>query len=316
MSRLTAEQIKGIWAGVTMSWDDDFGFDENTYAANIERALQSGAHGIYTTGSTGEFYALDFEEFQTMVDIQAELCGAADMPLQIGCCADSTRETIRLLEYSAGKAPVGAAQVVLPYWMELTEREMLGFFRDLHCACPDMPLVHYNIPRAKCFLGGDDYTKILEVAPNLVGVKFTFAGSNFGALQSAMLKLPQLSFFVAENLLASAMMLGARGSYSSLVNTNSAFMLQMYEACSRGDWTAAIEMQQAATQFFDGAAAFILERGEGAIDPVFDKGLGVASGCVLGSQRTRAPYIGWSNESVAAMREWLQNNYPQFLFNS
>jgi dihydrodipicolinate synthase/N-acetylneuraminate lyase len=314
MSRLTAEEIKGVWAGITLCWDEAFGFDEQTYRSNVERALKAGVHGIYTTGSTGEFYALELEEFRRMVDIQAELCGAAKMPLQIGCCADSTREALQLLEYAAGKAEVGAAQVVLPYWMELTDREVLQFFKDLHSACPDLPLVHYNIPRAKRFLGGDDYLKILEVAPSLVGVKYTFAGSNFGALQGALLQLPQLSFFVAENLLASAMQLGARGSYSSLVGTNPAFMLEMYEHASQGRWNEAIKMQQTATQFFDDAAGFILSRGEGAIDPVFDKGLGVASGCVLGSQRTRAPYIGWSDETVTAMRAWLKENYPQFLF--
>jgi dihydrodipicolinate synthase/N-acetylneuraminate lyase len=236
------------------------------------------------------------------------------MPLQIGCCADSTREVLRLLEYAASQSAVGAAQVVLPYWMELTDREVLQFFKDLNSACPDLPLVHYNIPRAKRFLGGDDYLRILEVAPNLAGVKYTFAGANFGALQSALLQLPQLSFFVAENLLASAMQLGARGSYSSLVNTNSTFMLEMYEHATNGRWPEAIAMQQTATRFFNEAAAFIEARGEGAIDPVFDKGLGVASGCVLGSQRTRAPYIGWSDETVKALRAWLQTNYPQFIF--
>lgn len=314
MSRLIAEDIRGIWAGVTLSWDEQFRFDEMTYTRNAERALAAGVHGIYTTGSTGEFYALEFDAFCRMVDIQAELCGRAKMPLQIGCCADATGKVLKLLEYAVSKPEVGAAQVVLPYWMELTEREVLGFFADLHQACPDLPLVHYNIPRAKQFLGADDYRKILDVAPNLVGVKYTFAGSNFGALQDCLIKLPQLSFFVAENLLASGMMLGARGSYSSLVNTNSAFMLKMYEQCIRGQWPEAIAMQQTAAKFFGQAAAFIEARGEGAIDPVFDKGLGVASGCVLGSQRTRAPYIGWADETVAALREWLQQNYPQFIF--
>src|SRR5687768_18592368 len=130
MSRLTAEEIKGIWAGVTMSWDEQFRFDEATYAANIERTISAKVAGIYTTGSTGEFYAVEFDEFQRMVDIQADLCGRAGMPLQIGCCADATHKTLRLLEYAASKPEVGAAQVVIPYWMEMNQRETLQFFKD------------------------------------------------------------------------------------------------------------------------------------------------------------------------------------------
>ena len=35
MSRLTAEEIRGIWAGVTLSWDEGFAFDEITIIALI-----------------------------------------------------------------------------------------------------------------------------------------------------------------------------------------------------------------------------------------------------------------------------------------
>jgi dihydrodipicolinate synthase/N-acetylneuraminate lyase len=315
MTRLLAENVRGVWAGITMCWDANDRLDEVTYVANTISMCDAGVHGIYTTGSTGEFYALDEDEFRRMVDLQAEICGPRGMPLQIGCCADATRETIRLLEYAASKPAVGAAQVVLPYWMELTDREVLQFFADLHRACPDLPLIHYNIPRAKRFLNGQDYLRVLDVAPNLIGVKYTFAGSNFGALQDAMIATPLLSYFVAENLLVSAMLLGARGTYSSLVATNPRFMLSMYDHARHGRWTEAVRMQRTAAQFFNDAAAFIEGRGEGTIDPVFDKGLSVAAGCAAGSARTRAPHIGWSDETVAAMRAWLETHYPQFIYH-
>jgi dihydrodipicolinate synthase/N-acetylneuraminate lyase len=314
MARLTAKTLHGIWAGTTMSWDKESRFDEETYAKNIKRTLAAKIHGIYTTGSTGEFYAIDYDEFCRMVDIEAELCGKVKMPLQIGCCSDATHKTIKLLEYAAGKKEVGAAQVVIPYWMELTNREVLQFFKDLYTACPDLPLVHYNVPRAKRFFSGSDYLKILEVAPNLIGVKFTFAGSNFGQLQTTLAQTPMISYFIGENLLASAAQLGARGSCSSLIDTNPKFMLDMYKKIQAKKWNEAIKMQQHADKFFEDAVAFIEARGEGTIDPVFDKGLSVASGCTLGHQRCRLPYIGWSDETVVAMRKWLKKNYPEFVY--
>ena len=314
MIRLTADQVRGIWAGVTLSWDEGFALDEATYAKNIERMIAAGVHGIYTTGSTGEFYVLDFEEFAVMVDIVSEVCGKTGVPLQIGCCSDATRKTIRLLEYAASKQQVGAAQVNIPYWMELTDRELLQFFKDLSSACPDMPLVHYNVPRCKRFLHGDDYLRVLEVAPNLIGVKYTFAGSHFAALQADMMKTPELSYFVGEDLLVSAMMLGARGCYSSLVGTDPDYTLDMYAKARAGKWDEAIRMQQNASRFFNEAAAFLDARGEGHIDPVFDKGLAVASGCVLGHQRCRPPHIGWSDRTVEEFRQWLKDNYPEFIY--
>jgi len=316
VNRLNANQVRGIWAGVTMSWDEANRFDEETYAANVRRVIDAKVHGIYTTGSTGEFYALEFDEFRRMVDIQAELCGRAKMPLQIGCCSDVTHTTVKLLEYAASKAAVGAAQVVLPYWMELTDREMLQFFKDLHSACPDLPLVHYNIPRAKRFLTGADYRKVLAICPSLIGVKFTFAGQYFAALQDALRITPQLSYYVGENLLASAMQLGAHGCYSSLILTNPKVMLDFYAGAKAGNWDRAIATQKHVSRFFTELESFVESLGEGLIDPVGDKGLAIAAGFAVGSARCRAPYIGWSDATVAAVREWLGGHFPEFLYQA
>ena len=316
MSRLTADQVKGIWAGLTLSWDEKYKLDEDSYARNIQRMIDAQVHGIYTTGSTGEFYALEFDEFCRMVDIEAELCGKAGMPLQIGCCSDATAKTVRLLEYAAGKSAVGAAQVVVPYWMELTDREVIQFFQDLYRSCPGLPLIHYNIPRAKRFLHGSDYQRILDVAPTLIGVKYTFAGSHFGQLQNDLRLTPQLSYFVAEDLLVSAMQLGARGSYSSLVATNPSFMLDLYRKAEESNWPAAMAMQRRLASFGDALERWLDERNEGGIDPVADKGLAVAAGCYLGHQRCRRPYLGWKDETILQLRSWLQLNYPEFVFPS
>ena len=314
MPRLTFADLKGIWAGLMMTWDESDRFDEASYRKNVDRLCLSGAHGVYTTGSTGEFYALDEAEFRAMVDIVDEVCGARGIPLQIGCNADSTRKILRLLEYAAGKKNVGGVQVVVPYWMELNDRELLAYFRDLHAGCPDMPLIHYNIPRAKRYLTGPDYVRLREAAPTLVGVKFTFAGSNFGSLQEAVRLNPGVSYFVGENLLVSGMLVGARGSCSSLISTNPKVILTLYERAAAGRWEEAAALQRTIARFFSEAMEFVASRGEGAMDPVFDKGLAAASGAFAGSQRTRAPYIGWTDETVSAVREWLRGNYPQLIY--
>jgi dihydrodipicolinate synthase/N-acetylneuraminate lyase len=311
--RLTSTTLRGVWAAVPMPWDEKFRFDERAYEQNIRRTITAGVHGVYTSGSTGEFYAIDEQEFAQMVDIQAELCGRANMPLQIGCCADSTSKIIRLIE-KAHRPEVGGVQVVLPYWMELTDREVVQFFADLHDAYPDMPLVHYNIPRAKRFLGGSDYRRILDVAPTLIGVKFTYAGTHFAQLQSSIIATPELSYFVGENLLVSAMQFGARGTYSSLIFTNPSIILDAYVAAAAGQWEQAMKLQDRIVRFLNESEAFIEAIGDGLHDPVFDKGLAVASGFLKGHQRCRPPYLSWSDATVRRLRAWLEQNHPDFLY--
>lgn len=313
-NKLTSETLKGIWAGLTMSWDESYRFDTETYATNIQRMLNEPVHGLYTTGSTGEFYAIEFDEFKEMVDIISELCGKAGMPLQIGCCSDATAKTIRLMEYAAEKESVGGVQVNIPYWMELTERELIQFFKDLHSACPEIPLIHYNIPRAKKFLLGPDYRRVKDVAPTIIGSKFTFAASHFGDLQNAISMNPDMSFFVGENILASCMQIGARGCYSSVVCTNPEITLGMYDHAAAHRWDEAIQFQDKVNRFINDFFGFVASQGEGLIDPVADKGMAVASGCVVGHQRCRPPYIGWSDRTVDLARDWLRENRPEFLY--
>ena len=51
MNRLTANDVYGVWDGVTMTWDSKCRFDEDTYAKDIQRAIAARGHGIYATSS-------------------------------------------------------------------------------------------------------------------------------------------------------------------------------------------------------------------------------------------------------------------------
>jgi 4-hydroxy-tetrahydrodipicolinate synthase len=305
-------QWEGIWAGLPTMFNKDWSLDLGAMGANIQRMLKAEVQGIYLLGSTGEFYALNFDEFRQLADFLVKTAGGHGIPLAVNCGAQVTRETIRRLEFIK-HAGLSAGQFVLPYWMELTDRELTQFFRDLHAAAPDLPLIHYNIPRAKRFLVGSDYAKAREVTPNLVAVKFTFAGSHFGDLQDAVQLNPGLKFLIAENLLVSGMQVGARGSCSSIVYTNPDTVLKMYRLAKEHKWDEALSMQSRMNTLFTGLDAELDKLGEGGIDPVVDKGLGLAAGGIVGHPRTRAPYIGWSEESVLAVRAWLKEGFPDFL---
>ena len=313
--RLDSQSLKGIWAGPPTFWDEAFRLDEETTAENFRRICQIPPHGIYILGSTGEFYALDFEEFKQLTDLFIEAVSPFQISTQVGCSATSTREVIRRMEYAREKGTNGV-QIALPYWSELSDREVLQFFQELHHSCPDMPIIHYNIPRAKRFLTGEDYRRILEVCPTLIGVKFTYAGSHFSVLQESIKMTPQLSYFAGENLLASVMQIGAKGSYSSLIYVFPQIIMELYEKAERGEWDKAMQLQQEITQFLSDSFRFWEEHNMGDFDPVADTGMGLASGFLKGDPRVRSPYIGWTEEELGKYSQWLQENYGHLLASS
>ena len=310
--KLDSRNFKGIWAGPPIFWDEAFRLDEETTAENFRRICRIPPHGIYILGSTGEFYALNFEEFKQLTDLFVQAVSPFQIPTQVGCGATSTGEIIRRMEYAWDKGTHGV-QVTLPYWSELSDREVLHFFQELHHACPDTPIIHYNIPRAKRFLTGQDYRRILEVCPNLIGTKFTYAGSHFHALQESIKMTPQLAYFAGENLLASVMQLGAKGSCSALIYVIPQVVLKLYEKAEQGAWNEAMPLQQKIADFLSDSFRFWEEHGMGTFDPVVDTGMSLASGFLKGHPRVRSPYIGWTEEEVGKYRKWLEEHYGHLL---
>jgi 4-hydroxy-tetrahydrodipicolinate synthase len=276
---LTAEQLKGVWTGVTLFWKQDDSLDENATRANFRRCAQSGVHGVYSTGSTGEYYALNREEFVIVARMLVEEARSAGIKVQVGCGALHTAETVWMLE-QARELGADAAQVLIPHWMALSPTEVRGFFRALHRAVPELPLIHYNIDRAKVFLAGADYLPVLDAAPSLIGTKF--ANPNLRQLIQTLQATPRLSHFVGEHFLATGMLLGTRGCYSAYSMRNPRWMMRYWQLCESRNWDEAVKCQLLVNRVGRPAA---LPGVDSDADPVWDKGFGVATGFLKGSPR-------------------------------
>jgi hypothetical protein len=60
---LNATTLKGMWAGLPVPWTDQDQVDESVLRENVRRICRVGAHGVYTYGTTGEFYAQTTDEW-------------------------------------------------------------------------------------------------------------------------------------------------------------------------------------------------------------------------------------------------------------
>lgn len=314
--RLTGKTLKGIWAGAPLSWDEDYQLDERAFRENLRRLVAAKAHGIYVFGSTGEFYAVDYKEFQRVVDTLMEEVGPSGIPTQVGCNDVATHKVIRKLKYVADQK-VSGAQAVVPFWMKLTEEEVLQFWSDISQAVPDLPLISYNVGRAKWYLYGEQYRKIIDVAPNLIGIKWSGADSpelSMDRLTEAIAITPELAHFVGDdsNMLA-AMRFGVQGCYSSWVLMNPELTIKRFTLAEEGRW----EEAEAVHQQMAGPVSYIEEMceefGLGMKDPVVDKGSAAVPGFLTGHQRTRPPYMGWPDEAVQEMRARLRQRFPEFV---
>jgi 4-hydroxy-tetrahydrodipicolinate synthase len=145
---LTRETLTGPWAGLPVAWTDDDHFDEDTYRSDIARCSKAGVPGVYTGGTTGEFYAMEMDEFRAVARATAEEGHAHNKPVIIGCSSTYTLGAARRAAFAA-EIGADAIQVTLPFWMEVADAQVVPFFREVSRAAGGLPLSIYETLRCK-----------------------------------------------------------------------------------------------------------------------------------------------------------------------
>ena len=303
---LTADTLRGVWALVATPWDENYEFDEGTFRHDVAYQCRSGVYGLYTGGSAAEFFALEFAEFRRCTDVFLEEVKKTGMAHQIGCTWSDTRGALRRAEYAVEHG-AEAVQVAFPYYIGLTVEEGFRFLEDLARACGPVPLIHYGSGKCKLMFEAEDYRRLKERVPTVIGTKLTKGDPLWFARICE--KNPELSHFGGEYTFVADFAGGASGIYSWIGVTNPRLALEWYEACRRGDWNRAMEIQVLVNRFklnvklkWHGQSNAAVNKADAAINPNIH--------CNL---RVRAPYDSCIPEDIELARDWARDNFPELL---
>ena len=308
MTKLNYDRLHGMWAGLPVAWDDNLELDEDAYHADVKACCDAGMHGVYTGGTTGEFYAQDEALFRRIVKLTVDAAAPTATPTQAGCTALSTRLACRRIEIAAELGADGI-QVALPFWLALSDDEAASFFREIAAAAGDLPIILYKTERTKRDVSVELFQWLREIAPTLIGCKFGGGGAKEVAPYLAA--LPDVSFFLGEHHLLDGMRLGVRGSYSSQVYLWPPVMLRYYELCRQGRWDDAKPIQLALGRLYTEGIRSILDKG--MMDSAIDRVFGSVRGFLRCGLRCQPPYVHATQEDVDALRAWMETNTPILL---
>jgi len=306
---LTRDNFTGPWAGLPVAWTDDDRFDETTYRADVSHCCESGVPGVYTGGTTGEFYAMEFDEFQAIARATVEECHARNTPAMIGCSSTYTLGAQRRAEFAV-QLGADAIQVTIPYWMEVGRMAIETFLREVSSASGGLPLSLYETTRCKVTLSIEQHKELHDQLPNYLMVK-----SNAGTIGSTQDGCRALSEFVNvftgegdwENLGPH----GVRGGCSSMVYWNPQVCLALWRAVEEGDWESVRQQARPVSTLF----AFLHDEfgTQGYTDTAFDRLGGLASGFLQTSMRIRSPYASVLPAEVEKLRSWYATEFPEML---
>ena len=306
---ISKDVLQGPWAGLPVAWKKDLSFDEEAYRSDVARTCAAGVPGVYTAGTTGEFYAMEFDEWKTIARVTVDECRCAGTPVMIGVTSTYALGAARRAAFAA-ELGADAIQVALPYWMDIDDRMIIPFFQEVTEACPGMALSIYETRRTKKTLTLEQHRAVFDLTGSYLAVK-----SNEGTLGCSPKGCEQLSEFVnvwvGEDNWNALGPYGAIGSASALVYMNPRVILKMFDLLSRKQWN---ELQPLTDQ-----VKRLIEQGlrpfaaRGFTDTGFDRLMGKASRFLTMNVNSRGTYPSATDEDVFALQKWMQENTPELL---
>ncbi|MCB9770853.1 MAG: dihydrodipicolinate synthase family protein [Candidatus Omnitrophica bacterium] len=280
------EDLKGLWAAIPTPWTRGGKFAPDTLERNIEKYAEIPMDGVYTTGSDGEFYAIEREEFEQLAKTFGRAMEKTEMGAAMGVTWSHTQGVIDRMKIALDHG-VHAFHIAFPFWMPLAPGDVWRFWEDLASAVPEARWIHYNTPRGHRVFHGPDYARLAADFPEqFIGTKLPFNGlmEIVDCIESA----PKVSHFMVEYTTVIGMMVGARGTYSYWANTLPHWTRRLTDLCWKKKWEEAMAMQKRLLVWENRHTKPL--RDAGHLHGVIGKARGELSGFLEDTGCTRPPY--------------------------
>ena len=306
---LTRKEMIGPWAGLPVAWDENLMFDEAAYRTNVARTCEAGVPGVYTAGTTGEFYALELDEWKAVTRATVEECRRNGTPAMIGVTSTYTLGAQRRAAYAA-EVGADAVQVALPFWMEIDDRHVVPFFQAVASACPGLAMTVYETLRTKKALTVAQHRAVHEATGCYLAVKAN--ANTVGRTPEGCRALSEfINVWVGENEWNNFGPHGAIGCASSLVYMNPRVLLQMFGLVQQRKWDELRPWTDMVSRLIsEGLAPFTKK---GFTDTAYDRLMGLASGFLAMGVWSRGPYSSATADDVRQLRAWMKANTPELL---
>jgi len=304
---LTRATLRGVWCALIVPWTDRDELDARRLVKEVRGYGGTGVNGVYTGGTTGEFYAQDDATYEKITLTVCEEAHALGLPVQIGASALSTRTACRRIQVAL-RAKADAIQILLPFWLEMKDDEVKRFVREVAAEAGKTPIVLYLTGRSKRKIGPEFLGELAAEFPTFIGTKDT--GLDVPALKAILKEAPDLAIFGGEDFLEK-IPAGGRGGYCSITGFNAAKVVELYTLCAAGLLEEAKPLAHALRRYLHEALIPMVQK-EGLWDSAVDRVQRVAGGGVVGL-RCQAPYRSATEAHVKRVIAWCRKNTPELL---
>lgn len=286
-------EIKGIIPAMVTPFDADQALNEPALRRLVAHLIEGGVHGLFPTGSQGEFYALSSDEKQRIWDIVLEEADGR-VAVYAGTGAITTRKVIELNRL-AQAAGIDAVSVLTPFFIAPNEEELYRHYAAIADAT-ELPVLLYNNPGRTGGLNlSANLVERLAAHPNIAGIKDS---SGDLSLTTEYIRRADDDFAVLlgrDTLIFSGLLHGAKGAIAATANVVPDLVVEIYTCVMNADLEGALRAQ-------DRLAALRLAFGLGTFPVVVKEALDLIG---IPAGPGRAPVGPMSEEARSRLRQVL-----------
>ena len=229
-------RFEGIFAPTITPLDEKERVDELGFVNQLNRLIDSGVHGIYLLGTSGEFTTLTNTERERAMDIAVKAVGGR-VPIICGVMDTSTQRVIQNIEIAEQFGVDTVAATPGYYYSSTDDADLIEFYKTI-AASTELPVFIYNIPSTvKTAIKPQVVAELAEDCDNIVGIKDS-SGDWTNCLSLLTLLGDRTDFAImlgSHTALGAAVLFGADGGVVSIANVAPKESVALYNAAKARD---------------------------------------------------------------------------------
>ncbi len=240
--------MNGIFTALLTPFNADYSINEKSLEKLIKYNLDSGVHGFYIGGSTGESMLMSKEERKRIFAL-VKNCSGGTVPLIAHVGAISTDDALDMAR-EAKKLGYDAVSAVAPFYYSFPLEAIIKYYTDIaHEA--DLPVYIYNFPAGNGFgLTPDVAEKIFSLDTHFAGIKHT--SNDLFAIRQFKNRIRDITVFNGyDEICLAGLSMGADGAIGSTYNFMGKKFVRLYNAFCSGDLELAEKLQAEACRIIE-----------------------------------------------------------------
>ncbi|MBT3383296.1 MAG: dihydrodipicolinate synthase family protein [Prolixibacteraceae bacterium] len=241
--------LKGIIPPVVTPLKNNDEIDEQGLRNLIEHLISGGVHGIFLLGTTGEAPNLSYKLRSTFITKACKLIDKR-IPVLVGITDTSFEGSLKIAE-SAKNAGADALVIAPPYYVPITQNEMIEYLEDLVPKLP-LPFIMYNMPSCtKLHMTIDTIRKAKDLGA--IGIKDSSGDISYlYSLIEEFKGSPEFSIISGSELyIPETIIYGGHGAVAGGANIFPRLYVDLYEASLEKDLARIALLRQKLIQIGD-----------------------------------------------------------------